>query len=47
MKEIREAIKSYDEKREAKSDEEIQVVVKVLVTEALSALLTLKTYEEQ
>ena len=37
----------YGEEREAESDEEIQVVATVSVTEALSALSTLKTYEEQ
>ena len=46
MEEIREATKSYNPD-EAESDEEIQVIAKVSVTEALSALSTLKTYEEQ
>ena len=54
MEEIREAnpnpdaiVARYGEEREAESDEEIQVVAKMSVTEALSALSTLKTYKEQ
>ena len=35
------------EEREAESDKEIEVVAKVSVAEALSALVTLKIYEEQ
>ena len=37
----------YGEEREAESDEEVEEVPKVSVTEALSALTTLKIYEEQ
>ena len=35
------------EERETESDKEIEVVAKVSVAEALSALITLKIYEEQ
>ena len=47
LKQDKARVARYGEEREAESDEEIQVVAKVSVTEALSALSTLKTYEEQ